>query len=181
MRGFRHILLIAMLATGAPALSTEDPGGGVHEGLFATGVLDGLAPGESIRFRHERSVEPDTPAIPEFEGTTEVSVEEGTEGHRAARVALVSDGEPRPVPPMSADAGHPLLLVFLESTVQTMSETAGGNPFYIRNRIREAFWDSGEVTPVEIRYEGETVGAEKLVYRPFAEDPNRARMGDLPI
>lgn len=178
MTGLRHILpLIAVLSAAPAAALAEDSGDGVHEGLFATGVLDGLATGESIRFRHERSVEPDTPRIPEFEGTAEVSVTEAADGGREARVALVANGKPRPVPPMPAGAGHPLLLVFLESTVQTMSETAGGSPFYIRNRIRQAFWDGGEVAPVAIRYEGETVTAEKLVYRPFADDPNRDRMG----
>ncbi len=186
MTGFRPILLLmAVLALGAPALAVaaEDGGdgsgdeGGVHEGLFATGVLDELAIGESIRFRHDRSVEPDTPVILEFEGTAEVALAEAGDGRREARVTLTANGDPRPVPPMPADAGHPLLLIFLESTVRTMAETAGGSPYYIRNRIRESFWDSGEAEPVEIRYEGETVAAEELVYHPFAEDPNRDRMG----
>ncbi len=180
MTHFRRILpLIALLAAGSPAagLAQEAESNGPHEGLFATGVLDDLAIGESIRFRHARDVEPDVPGIIDFEGSAEVSIEEGEEGKRAARIALIANDQPRPVPRMPADAGHPLLLIFLENTVRTMSETVGGNPFYIRNRIRESFWDSGEVAPVEIRYDGETVAAEELVYRPFVEDPNRDKMG----
>src|SRR5690606_33714605 len=151
MTHFRRILpLIALLAAGSPAagLAQEAESNGPHEGLFATGVLDDLAIGESIRFRHARDVEPDVPGIIDFEGSAEVSIEEGEEGKRAARIALIANDQPRPVPRMPADAGHPLLLIFLENPVRTMSETVGGNPFYIRNRIRESFWDSGEVAPV---------------------------------
>jgi hypothetical protein len=157
---------------GAPA-ETE----GVHEGLFATGVLEELEDGESLVFRHERSVEPDNTALPDFEGTAAVSVVEGEAGGREARVKLVSDGRDRPVPPLPADAGHPLLLIFLETAVRTTAEATGGSPFYIRNRIREKLWTDEGGKPVEIRYQGEAVEAEELVYRPFASDPNRARMG----
>lgn len=180
----RAAALAALLAAPSAAAAQQgkasdeaDAPAGVHEGLFATGVLEGVATGEGIVFRHERVVEPDSALLPDFDGTAEVSVVAAEVGAREAQVALVADGRNRPVPPLPADAGHPLLLVFLETAVRTVAETTGGSPFYIRNRIRDSFWSSGESEVVEISYKGEAVEAEELVYRPFADDPNQARMG----
>lgn len=174
---------LAALLVGPPVAAQETPrpspegDGGVHEGLFATGALESVGTGETITFRHERSVEPDNALIPDFEGTAEITVAEAGTGGREARVALVADGRSRPVPPLPAEAGHPLLLVFLETAVNTMAQATGGSPFYIRNRIRDTLWTGGEGEPAGLRYDGTEIAAEELVYRPFVEDPNRAGMG----
>lgn len=180
----RAAALAALLVSASTAAAqentqadAEEASEGVHQGLFATGVLDGIESGDSIVFQHHRAVEPNTPLLPDIAGTAEVTVAPAEGGGRQAQVSLLADGRARPVPPLPAEAGHPLLLIFLESAVRTVAEATGGSPFYIRRRIRETLWTGGDGEPIEVQYDGKAVDAEELIYRPFAEDPNRARMG----
>ena len=62
-----------------------------------------------------------------------------------------------------------MLVFFLENTARDMATMTGGSPFYIRNRIKDAVFQGGTV-----RREGGKVTVEM---QPFAEDPNRDRMG----
>lgn len=70
-----------------------------------------------------------------------------------------------------ASGPNPILLMFLEDVVRTMTAQTGGSPYYIRNRIRDSLVGSGQ---------GEAQG-ELMVTRlqPFLDDPNRQRMGDF--
>ncbi|MDH2328899.1 hypothetical protein QCN27_18790 [Cereibacter sp. SYSU M97828] len=77
------------------------------------------------------------------------------------RLTLMLDG--RPVGEFAAESAHPAVMFFLESTVRHMAEATGGSPFYIRNRIRDALAKAPLNAPV----------------MPFAEDPNRAQMGQF--
>lgn len=81
--------------------------------------------------------------------------------HPGARLSLVLDD--RPVGDFARESAHPAVMFFLESTVRHMAEATGGSPFYIRNRIRDALARAPLDVPVT----------------PFADDPNRARMGDF--
>lgn len=68
-----------------------------------------------------------------------------------------------------AASANPLLLYFLENIVRDMSQATGGNPFYIRNRIRAALI-AAEAAPG-------ADGRITVTLEPFAADPNRDRLG----
>ena len=113
--------------------------GEAQDRLFAVGVLDGVATGERLVFTHVRAGSFDTallPAIPD--GEIEVAIAPAEAGRREARVTLREDGQQRGLAAFPAGAGHPLLLVFLETTARNVAALTGGSPFYIRNRMREA-------------------------------------------
>lgn len=79
----------------------------------------------------------------------------------------------------SAGSAGPMALFFLESVVRSMAETSGGSPFYIRNRMREAFI-AAELGPlVEVSAPDGPVQAHRVEIKPFAVDPNRSRMGEF--
>lgn len=158
--------------------------GEAQDRLFAVGVLEGVATGQSLIYSHERSGQFDTSVLPLIEGG-EIAVllapgdaGRGPEG-RVAQVTLREAGRDRALDPLPATAGHPLLLVFLETVVSDVATLTGGSPFYIRNRMREALRGQDTVEPVKIDLDGTTVSGERLVFRPFTADSNRAELGDL--
>lgn len=73
----------------------------------------------------------------------------------------------------------PLAVYFLESAVNGASEHSTGNPFYIRTRLREAFVKADLGPLVEVETPEGAVRAHRAEVRPFAEDPNRPRMGEF--
>jgi hypothetical protein len=83
-----------------------------------------------------------------------------------------------------ASVGNPMIMYFYESVVRDMAETAGGSPFYIRNRVKDALVRPAEILEGEAEFQGRRVATRTIVLRPFADDPNRARMrgfGDLEL
>ena len=134
----RLLLLAAALAAGA--LATPAGAGEAQDRLFAVGVLDAVPTGQTLVFDHTRTGTFDQKQLtPIPDGRIELTLAERAEATgREARVTLAAAGVSRPVPPLPAGAGHPLLLIFLEQSARDVAALTGGSPFYIRNRIREA-------------------------------------------
>jgi hypothetical protein len=143
--------------------------------LFAATGLADVPAGATIGLRHERRTEPPDPAAA-LDGRIEIAITEA-DGSRQAVVALLAGEERRVLPPMPAGSAHPVLLVFLESIVASMSSATGGNPTYIRNRLRDALWLEGDTEPDLVRVDGTVAPAEMLTVRPFGDDPQRGAMG----
>ena len=76
-----------------------------------------------------------------------------------------------PVGGFPPGVANPVLLYFLETTVRAMAEATGGSPYYIRNRVREAF------VAADLGPGGDPEAAHAVTLSPFAQDPNRAKMG----
>lgn len=97
-----------------------------------------------------------------------------------AEVVDPSDGQPvlevrqedgtrdRRIGPFPISGGDPVLTFFLEQTARDMATMTGGNPHYIRNRMKDALFRGGSIAR-----EGDIATAE---FQPFAEDANAARM-----
>ncbi len=173
----RLSLTIALLLALAPPLAA----GEAQDRLFAVGVLDDVATGTRLIFHHERTGSFDTTVVPTIaDGEIEMARAPGDANGRVAEVTLRDAGRDRTLDPLPAAAGHPLLLVFLETVVRDVSRLTGGSPFYIRNRMREALrGQNAAVEPVAIERSGAPIDGERLVFRPFADDPNRAKLGEL--
>lgn len=80
-----------------------------------------------------------------------------------------TDTRTRQIGPFPISGGDPVLTFFLEQTTRDMARLTGGSPFYIRNRIKDALFQGGQITR-----EGD---ASVASFTPFAQDPNAARMG----
>jgi hypothetical protein len=146
--------------------------------LFATGVLDGIATGQRLYFAHERGGNFDTGQLaPIAGGEIELALVPGDTGERQADVNVRDGKQVRSQARLSARGGHPLLVFFLETTARNVATLTGGSPFYLRNRMREALAEQSVTEPVGMVLDGSPVAAERLVFRPFAADPNRARLG----
>lgn len=80
-----------------------------------------------------------------------------------------TDSRKRQIGPFPVSGGDPVLTFFLEQTTRDMARLTGGSPFYIRNRIKDALFQGGQITPTD----GGTVAS----FQPFVTDPNAGRMG----
>lgn len=145
--------------------------------LLAPGTVAQAAPGTVItRYAQDRRLPPPAEgATPEGPGAVPLSgavvVLSATEGGQGPALAISREegGAVRPLAAFPAMGPNPVLLYFLEGTVRAMAEATGGSPYYIRNRIREAIAAAGPGTA--------GTGGQEAVITPFANDPNRARMG----
>ena len=83
--------------------------------------------------------------------------------------------------PLSAAAVNPILLIFFQRDASQMSNGTGGSQHYFRNVIRRALQtpDPQSTKAVTIEYGGERLAASEITFRPFAGDPNRARLREF--
>lgn len=172
----QRIAMLAVLAgLGGAAMAAAEPG---YELLFREGVLDGIAEGSELAYSVARAGR----SAPERAGEAPLA-----DPPQALVLALgpgdevelaVADGEHREqAGRFPASVGNPLIMYFLETVLRDMANQAGGSPFYIRNRIKEAMLAEAEVRPVTLTLAGgETVAGQELVLHPFAKDAARDRM-----
>ena len=143
--------------------------------LFRQGTLDGLDRSQTLTYDRtvQNSLAPDAEA--RDTGTIKLDIRDGADIEEAV-LTFWQDERFRGLGEFPASVGNPMILYFVETVVRDMAESAGGSPFYIRNRVKEAL-----VSPAEIETDGETV---TVTMRPFADDPNAAQMrgfGDLAL
>lgn len=113
---------------------------------------------------------PASPAfVPVAEGRITLSeTTDPSDGKPVLQLDQKARGRDRRIGRFPVSGGDPVVIFFLESTTRDMAVLSGGNPDYIRNRIKEAVFRGGAVSR-----EG---GVTTVVARPFEGDPNRARM-----
>jgi hypothetical protein len=164
---------IALAVAAALAGGFAGSAGEAQDRIFRVGLLGELAPGDTLVFDVEGTAADGTPET----GSIEVAVVTGEDGKRVARIDRRLDGRPPAGTGLSATGGHPVLLMFLETTLRAMAEATGGNPFYIRNLMREALAADVPLEPVEVMVDGVPAAAVAATFHPFAADPNRSGMG----
>lgn len=130
--------------------------------LFNTPHLAGVSAGSALVYDHVRRSDPGLGIGPDFDEAISVTMGEGA----AESFTLNADGTaPRTFDVNDGVPGNPLLMVFLENALRSVSQATGGSPFYLRNRMREALADSLV----------EKDGA--LTMQPFVNDANREKLG----
>lgn len=71
--------------------------------------------------------------------------------------------------------GNPILGLYMQGDVREMNRLTNGSWRYFQRRIKMAFAKSAEVKKVTIDYNGDTIKAEKIVIKPYRNDPRRRR------
>lgn len=165
------ISAVAVLAETADGQQTYDL-------LFRNGTLDAVDRKSELVYRRtmENRLSPDTDA----KNTGDIAVMFG-DGDMA-HIEFRQNDKQRSLGRFPATVGNPMIMYFYESVIRDMSSSAGGSPFYIRNRVKESLVQPSEVEQGQAVVGGETVETKTIRLEPFADDPNRARMqgfGDL--
>lgn len=147
--------------------------------VFSTGVLDNIPAQKAVTYDHSR-LGPDSDEFHSItDGSISLAVMPSDTGGAEAVMTISESGKRRSRNPFPADAGNPLVMTFLESSLRSMAQITGGSPFYLRNRMKESLRSGGEVTPVTVDVDGQPVAAFQVAFRPFANDKNAERMGDF--
>lgn len=83
--------------------------------------------------------------------------------------------------PIAASEVNPILLIFFQRDATQMSNGTGGSQHYFRNVIRRVLQtpDADAVHDTTIELDGEALPASEITFRPFADDPNRARLREF--
>lgn len=168
---------LAVLGAGAASAAAEDTA--PVDLLFATPHLAQTKPGAVIGYAHTRRTFDASRIGPDFD--QRITVENGTEADPVTRIVLDAEGAARQLDPFRGVPGNPLLMVFLENTVRSVSRATGGSPFYLRNRIREALADRLEMQPMILATGNARLPARALSVRPFEGDKNADRMGPFAL
>jgi len=174
---FAYAVLGLWISAVAVWAETAD-GQQTYDLLFRNGTLDAVDRKSELVYRKtlENSLAPDTDA----RNTGDIALMFG-EGDMV-RIEFRQDAKQRALGRFPASVGNPMIMFFYESVIRDMSTSAGGSPFYIRNRVKESLVQPSEVELGEAMVGGETVETKTIRLEPFANDPNRAQMrgfGDL--
>jgi len=145
--------------------------------LFGSSSFDDVEVGATLTYTHQRSADAKIPVRPIENGYATVARIDNSDGVDKTVVTLVQGASPRELDHLPADRGNPIFVIFLESSVSSVTFATKGSPFYIRNRIKEAFSSGGKVSAGPIDWEGREVNATHIEYRPFKGDRNADKMG----
>lgn len=151
----------ASVATAADPTDTA-----AYDLLFKQGTLDAIEKGSVLNYSRDVTNTLVPAAAQRDTGTIEMTLAGGTPPE--ARLQFLQDDKHRALGAFPASVGNPVIMYFVETVVRDMAESAGGSPFYIRNRVKEALISPAEITEAD--------GDVTVVMQPFEDDPNAARM-----
>lgn len=175
----RTLALIAALIVAQAGLA-EPAKAAAYDLLFREGTLESVGDGDVLTYAREvtNEIEPETAT--RDTGLISLSVARGEVP--MATLRFEQGDRYRGLGSFPASVGNPMIMYFYESVVRDMAETAGGSPFYIRNRVKEALVQPVEIATGETEFDGKRIETQTVTLHPFTDDPNRARMqgfGDL--
>ncbi len=166
--------LLAVLALLSVQLRAASPEPLPYDLLFKTGTLDDI-PAQSALIYARDVINTLTPeAATRDTGQIELGLAGGDPPQ--ASLKFTQGGKYRNLGQFPASVGNPIILYFVETVVRDMAESAGGSPFYIRNRVKESLVAPGMMEEGEIRYADEAVAGHTVTLSPFEGDPNSDRM-----
>jgi len=160
------------LSLSAPAFADD-----AVDRIFDTENLNNVKSGTTLAFTHIRETH-DPDVLPALERDIDVAVGDRMEG-KESRAVIVSfrQGEREvALSPFSDDGGNPMLVFFLESVAKAVAKSTGGSPFYIKNRIIDAFQRGATISQVDIVRDGAPLKANRIAYSPFAEEKLKDRL-----
>jgi len=168
-------LSLALFAAAAPGRAAE-----VYDLLFKTGTLDGIS--RTAVLDYERHVEARNNENLAARDTGTISLSFAPD--EMAELKFRQGEKYRNLGSFPATVGNPMIMYFVETVIRDMASTAGGSPFYIRNRVKAALVKKVPIRDETIHVNGRDIPAKTVTLYPFENDPNRDRMngfGDLTL
>jgi hypothetical protein len=171
-------LAAAVLLLGALPSIAGAAGRTPTELLFESKHFEGVPVGTVLTYRYDRRSADPARLGGDFSDDISMTIGAGeAPGERSVAVEMFTGARRRPAGPFPAMIGNPLLILFLEADVGAMEKLVGGNPRYLKNRIRAAFREAGTAEPTKVTIDGVEHDAEKVTLKPFAGDEHRRELG----
>lgn len=97
------------------------------------------------------------------------------DGSKDTDLKFLTGPRRQPVAPGNLDGvkGNPVLGIYMQGDIYEMDRLTHGNWRYFQRRIKLAFANKAKVEPVTFRFGGDKVKGEKIVVKPYLDDPHR--------
>lgn len=169
--GMAMALWIGLGAAMAAPLDGQE----TYDLLFRNGTLDTLDRSQSLVYSRDVTNRIKPEIADRDSGAIALSIRKQSDAE-LAHLEFTKNGKHRGLGNFPASVGNPMIMYFYESVVRDMAESAGGSPFYIRNRVKEALVQPTEMETGEAEFDGKMVETKTVRLYPFKEDPNAPRM-----
>jgi hypothetical protein len=170
------LLLAALIGVALASPARTDP---TTEALFAEGIFSNMPAGQEITYNHARRGPASPGFTPVMDGRIVIATGQAADGTPGLFLTIETDGRQHQIADFPGNGGNPVLMIFLESAVNSMAAISGGSPYYIRNRIKDALREGGDVADGPQDFAGQAVATHEVMLHPFKTDPNRGRMGEF--
>lgn len=172
---FKRLTMFLAATTLATAVQAGPQTG--TQKLFDPSSFENVQVGTEITYSFNRSADEKLPTKAVKDGSITIKRTESESGTDGTVVTINQNGGRRELDRLPADRGNPIFVVFLESSVGSISFATKGSPFYIRNRIKDAFASGGEISEGSMEIDGAETAVTHIDYHPFKGDRNAAKMG----
>jgi hypothetical protein len=168
--------LLLLCSAGASAQGNLDPA----DLLFERPQWQAAAPGTRLVYRYQRATPLESVFGPNFEDRIRLTLEDAASANaRTVRVEMFSERRRRAAGPFEDVTSNPVLLLFLEHHLETLTRALKANPRYFKNAIRAALRDKASVTPTTVEWRGQSLPGWRIEARPFVDDAHKDRMRGL--
>lgn len=164
MKLLRYMLMVLLLAT--PVHAEE-----IYDLIFKQGTLTGVQ--HDLLYDRETIVA----SNPEYGQRHSGDVALSFAPDDMAVLRFLQGDQHRNLGQFPATVGNPIIMYFVETVLRDVAHEAGGSPFYIRNRIKEALITPAPIDDAIIPFGDGEVPVKQITFRPFENDENRERMG----
>ncbi len=177
MNTAKVLSLIGVLALTSTAVTAEEVGGA---GAAA------FSPAETLLWRTDHLANIDKPSELRYQFTKRGLLEESIDdrvylavvnvhedGMKDTEIDFFSGERKQFMPPQKNVRGNPVLGFYLQGDVYEMDRLTEGNWRYFHRRLKYAFADGAEVTPITFDYNGSEVDGHQIRFAPYVNDPKR--------
>lgn len=170
-------LAVLVLACSAAAVGATEKSPTAVDLLFNARHLDTVKKGDMLNYEFQRAVENSKQPSQSFADGIVIEVTNETP-EKAKNVTLKVFSGDRARDPFTTPGmtGNPLLIWYLNRSVSSYNQVAGGSPMYLKGKFRKALGDDAKVEATKIDYDGKSVDGHKISIVPFANDPAKPRM-----
>ena len=127
---------LVSLALTLPVAASPLAGDKTYDMLFRNGTLDDIDRDKELVYARKvtNKLKPEA----EARDTGDIAIGFRDGATELATLEFRRDGKHRSLGSFPANVGNPMIMYFYETVVRDMAEAAGGSPFYIRNRVKDA-------------------------------------------
>jgi hypothetical protein len=166
MRLLRSLFVALLLTTPLQAAETYDL-------IFKLGTLDDVTVDAGLTYDRKIIMA----GNPEFAQRNTGDVELEFVPDDMASLRFVRGEQHRNLGQFPATVGNPIIMYFVETVLRDVAQEAGGSPFYIRNRIKDALVQTAPIENATVPFGSQEIAVKKITLHPFEKDKNRDKMG----
>lgn len=168
------LTLGALLMTSAAAAAAGEKAADL---LFEHKHLVLMSKGSEVAYRFQRTVSDPKVLGESFSDDIKIGVVQvKPDDTRELEIKIFTGERARDTTRVPDLTGNPLLVWYLDRATLSLSQLAGGERMFYKDKMRRALGDKALVEPVKVDYGGKSVDGFRVTITPFIEDPSAFKM-----